>query len=56
MNEMKEHFNSEENLNDYPYNPKDIRIDQKILSVFSLVKSIKIGKLILRPEYQRNFL
>lgn len=45
-----------ENLNDYPYNPKDLRIEQKMLSVFALVKSIKANKLVLRPKYQRNFL
>lgn len=40
---------------DYPYNSEEIRIDQKMFSLYQVCKWIDHGKLILRPEFQRNF-
>lgn len=40
---------------DYPYNPEDIRIDQKMLSLFQICRWIEKDALLLRPEFQRNF-
>lgn len=40
---------------DYPYDPGDIRIDQKMLSLFQICRWIEKDALLLRPEFQRNF-
>lgn len=40
----------------YPYRSEDIRIDQKMLSLFQVVRWIEQGSLLLRPEFQRNFI
>lgn len=37
-----------------PYRVDDIRIDQKMISLFQMCKWIDTGNLDLRPEYQRN--
>lgn len=47
--------NSMEDADDYPYNSEEIRIDQKMFSLYQVCKWIDHGKLILRPEFQRNF-
>ena len=39
----------------YPYRSEDIRIDQKMLSLFQVVRWIEQGSLQLRPEFQRNY-
>ena len=44
-----------EDVADYPYNSEEIRIDQKMFSLYQVCKWIDHGKLILRPEFQRNF-
>lgn len=38
----------------YPYDPDEIRIDQKMISLFQVCTWIENGKLILHPEFQRN--
>lgn len=40
----------------YPYRSEDIRIDQKMLSLFQVIRWIEQGSLLLRPEFQRNFI
>lgn len=39
----------------YPYRPEEIRIDQKMLSLFQICRWIEQDNLLLRPEFQRNF-
>lgn len=39
-----------------PYQSEDIRIDQKMLSVFQVIRWIDQGNLLLRPEFQRNYI
>lgn len=44
----------QEELYDYPYDSEEIRIDQKMLSLFQVCTWIENGKLILHPDFQRN--
>lgn len=44
-----------EDIADYPYNSEEIRIDQKMFSLYQVCKWIDHGKLILHPEFQRNY-
>lgn len=37
-----------------PYRVDDIRIDQKMISLYQMCRWIDVGNLDLRPEYQRN--
>lgn len=53
--EFDDEINDEYEDTEYPYNVDDIRIDQKMISLYQAVRWIEQGKLILRPEYQRNF-
>lgn len=39
---------------EYPYRSEDIRIEQKMLSLYQLCRWIEQGTLIIRPEFQRN--
>lgn len=47
--------NGVEGAADYPYNSEEIRIDQKMFSLYQVCQWIEKGKLVLRPEFQRNF-
>lgn len=40
---------------EYPYRSEDIRIDQKMLSLFQVNRWISSDVLTIRPEFQRNF-
>lgn len=40
--------------NDIPYNVQDIRVDQKMITVYQVEHWIELGMLNLSPEYQRN--
>lgn len=40
---------------EYPYRSEDIRIEQKMLSLFQVNRWITNDALIIRPEFQRNF-
>ena len=39
---------------DVPYNVQDIRVDQKMITVYQVEHWIELGMLNLSPEYQRN--
>ena len=39
-----------------PYCADDIRIDQKMFSLYQVFRWIQQGKLNLRPDFQRNFI
>lgn len=39
---------------EYPYRPEDIRIEQKMLSLYQVNRWISQELLIIRPEFQRN--
>lgn len=50
----KETDHSEVADDELPYRVDDIRIEQKMISLFQMCHWIDTGKLELRPEYQRN--
>lgn len=53
--ELEEETDSEqEEFSDAPYDSEEIRIDQKMFSLFQVCTWIENGKLILHPEFQRN--
>ena len=44
----------EENLEHNPYSPNDIRINQRIFTIYQIQHMIETGKLFLTPDFQRN--
>ncbi|MBQ2257516.1 MAG: DUF262 domain-containing protein [Lachnospiraceae bacterium] len=54
-NEIQDDTEDGEDGEEYPYQVEDIRIDQKMISLYQVIRWIEQEKLILRPEYQRNF-
>ena len=40
---------------EFPYRSEDIRIDQKMISLYQIYRWIQQGKLDLKPDFQRNF-
>ena len=44
----------EDNLEESPYSPDDIRISQRVYSIYQIEHMIYEKKLILTPEFQRN--
>lgn len=50
----KEADSDEVSEEEVPYRVDDIRIDQKMISLFQMCRWIDMGTLNLRPEYQRN--
>ena len=51
--ECEENLIDEESF-DYPYDSEEIRIDQKMFSLFQVCTWIENKKLILHPDFQRN--
>lgn len=44
----------EENLEHNPYSPNDIRINQRIFTIYQIQHMIETKKLFLTPDFQRN--
>lgn len=53
--EREEEGNEKENNIEYPYRTEDIRIEQRMLSLYQVCKWIEQEDLILHPEFQRNY-
>jgi len=38
-----------------PFNPSAIKVDQKLMTVFQVMRKIQLDEIDLRPDFQRNF-